>query len=66
MKKINYTDAFTELQKIVAEIEEGEINVDQLSEKVTRASELIKICREKLVSTEEDVNEILRKLKEDE
>ena len=32
-EKINYTDAFEELQIIVAEMEKGEITVDQLSEK---------------------------------
>ena len=61
-KKTNYADAFEELKVIVAEIEEGEISVDQLSEKVKRASELIKICKAKLTSTEEDVNKILKEL----
>ena len=61
-KKTNYADAFEELKVIVAEIEEGEISVDQLSEKVKRASELIKICKAKLASTEEDVNKILKEL----
>jgi exodeoxyribonuclease VII small subunit len=63
-KKINYTDAILELEKIVAEIEEGEISVDILSEKVKRAAELIKICKEKLTATEEDVNKILDSIKE--
>lgn len=61
-EEIKYTDAFEELQKIVLEIEEGEISVDELSEKVKRASELIKICKLKLSTTEEDVNQILREL----
>mgnify|MGYP006333999291 FL=1 len=52
--KTNYTDAFEELKEIVSEIEEGEISVDELSEKVKRASELIKICKAKLTSTEEN------------
>ena len=60
--KINYAEAFDELQTIVSEIEQGEISVDELSEKVKRAAELIKICKSKLTSTEEDVNKILREL----
>ena len=60
--KITYTDAFDELQIIVAEIEAGEISVDELSEKVKRAAELIRICKAKLTSTEEDVNMILKEL----
>lgn len=59
---INYTEAFDELQRIVSEIENGEISVDELSEKVKRATHLIKICKMKLTSTEEDVNKILKEL----
>ncbi|HEX3081157.1 MAG TPA: exodeoxyribonuclease VII small subunit [Puia sp.] len=61
-KEPNYTEAFQELQEIVLEIEQGEISVDELSEKVKRAAVLIKICKTKLVSTEEDVARILKEL----
>lgn len=64
-EEINYTDAFDELQQIVSDIEDGEISVDELSTKVKRASELIKICKTKLVSTEKDVAEILKELDQD-
>lgn len=60
--KISYTEAFEELQSLVNEIEAGEISVDQLSEKVRRAAYLIKLCKQKLTSTEEDVNKILKEL----
>lgn len=63
-KQINYTQAFEELQNIVTEIEQGEISVDELSEKVKRAATLIKICKTKLTNTEEDVNQILKELEE--
>jgi exodeoxyribonuclease VII small subunit len=61
-EKINYSEAFQELQSIVSEIEQGEISVDELSEKVKRAAQLIKICKSKLTTTEEDVNKILKEL----
>jgi exodeoxyribonuclease VII small subunit len=64
-KTPNYTEAFEELQEIVAEIENGEITVDELSEKVKRAAILIKICKEKLAATEGDVNKILKELEEE-
>ncbi len=60
--KLHYTKAFEELQTIVSEIELGEISVDELSAKVKRAAELIKLCKAKLSSTEEDVNSILKEL----
>jgi len=61
-EKPNYTEAFDELQQIVTEIEHGEISVDELSQKVKRAALLIGICKNKLATTEEDVNQILREL----
>ena len=60
--ELNYTSAFKELQQIVSDMEDGEITVDELSLKVKRASELIKHCKEKLSSTEEDVSQILKEL----
>jgi exodeoxyribonuclease VII small subunit len=64
-KKMSYTEAMKELEGIVADIEQGEISIDILSEKVKHASELIRICKSKLTSTEADVNQILEELKED-
>ena len=63
-KQLTYIEAFEELQQIVNDIEEGETGRDKLSEKVKRASELIKIFKNKLSSTEKDVNKILDELEE--
>lgn len=60
--EMTYTAAFDELQQIVSDMEDGEITVDDLAVKVKRAAELIKICKLKLTSTEEDVNAILKEL----
>ena len=59
---LNYSQAFEELQAIVTEMENGEISVDDLSQRVKRATELIKICKTKLTTTEEDVNRILKEI----
>ena len=58
--ELSYDKAYEELKEIVSEMEDGEIGVDELSEKVKRASELIGICKNKLKSTEKDVNDILK------
>ncbi len=58
-----YTDAIAELEQIVSEIEREDISVDELAEKVKRASLLISICRDKLTNTEAEVNEVLKDLK---
>ena len=60
--ELSYSEAFEELQVIVSEIEQGEISVDELSAKVKRAAMLIRICKTKLSTTEEDVNVILKEL----
>jgi exodeoxyribonuclease VII small subunit len=59
---MNYSEAFQELQDIVAEIEKGETSVDVLSQKVKRAAELIQLCKKTLRETESDVNSILQEL----
>ena len=64
-KQYTYTDAFEELQTIVSEIEQGEISVDELSEKVKRATLLIQACKAKLTATEAEVNNILAGLSTD-
>ena len=61
-EKTGYTEAFEELRQIVTDIESGEISVDELAEKVKRATHLVRICREKITRTEEDVNAILKDL----
>ena len=62
-KKLNYTDSYEELIGIVNDLEEGEITVDELTEKVKRASELIQFCKGVLRKTELDVDQILEEIK---
>lgn len=59
-KEILYTQAFEELQQIVDDMENGQISVDDLDEKIKRASELLKICKDKLYKTEKNVQDILK------
>lgn len=58
-EKLTYEKALAELQSIVNDLEEDAIGIDQLSEKINRAAELIGFCREKLRSTEEEVDRLL-------
>lgn len=58
-KDISYSDALTELESIIHLIENEEIDVDNLTEKVKRAAYLIKICKEKLRITEGEVKKVL-------
>jgi exodeoxyribonuclease VII small subunit len=55
----NYQKAMEELQEILSQLEREEITVDQLAEKVERASLLLKQCEDRLKSTEEKVKKII-------
>jgi exodeoxyribonuclease VII small subunit len=57
--KLTYSSAITELEEIVNEIESGEVDVDVLTAKVKRASELIKFCKDNLRDTQKEVNKVL-------
>ena len=58
-EKINYDTAVSEIEAILEKIEEGDLGVDELAEKVKRVSQLLKICRDRLQATEEQINKIL-------
>jgi len=58
-KEISYDEAVTEIETILAKIEEGELGVDELARKVARVSELLKLCRDMLYKTEARIGEIL-------
>jgi exodeoxyribonuclease VII small subunit len=58
-KQLTYSQALTEIEGIISEIESAEINVDVLSEKVSKAADLIKFCKGKLRNTEEEVKKVL-------
>jgi exodeoxyribonuclease VII small subunit len=58
-KKITYKEAITEIENILAHIDKEELDVDELCEKVKDVSALIKVCKDKLHTTEADVKNIL-------
>jgi len=61
-EEMTYTEAFNELQEIVKEMENSEVTIDLLDSKIKRASELLKICKDKLYKTEENVQKILEEI----
>ncbi len=56
MKTImSFDNAFAELEKLVEQIEDENIQLDTLAEKVKKATELIKYCETKLRSITEEI-----------
>ncbi len=62
-KELTYNKAFTELEKLVEQIEDDTIQLDTLAAKVKEANELILYCETKLRSIEEDVKNANTKIK---
>jgi len=58
-KEQKYEAAFAELQAIMHKMENDELDIDQLTEQLRRAQQLIKFCRDKLTKTDEEIKKIL-------
>ena len=63
-KTITYAEAMTEVEEILEQIENEELDVDDLAEKVKRVSVLLKTCKDKLTKTNEQVEQILKEMEE--
>ncbi|HUV01408.1 MAG TPA: exodeoxyribonuclease VII small subunit [Bacteroidales bacterium] len=61
-KEFSFNEAVTEIEKILRNIESGDLDVDKLAIEVKRASELIRQCQKKLRTTEEEINSIFKDL----
>ncbi len=61
-KELSFNESVKEIEKILANIESGELDVDRLSAEVKRASELIRLCQKKLRTTEEEINGIFKEM----
>ena len=59
---IHYAEAIQELEAILQEIEDDGTDIDVLTEKVKRASELIQACKQKLRTAEDAINEVFREM----
>ncbi len=55
MNGLKYNEAMSRLEAILTELEEGKKSVDELSDLVKEAAELVKACRGKLKTTEDDI-----------
>ncbi len=59
MDNIKYSEALTQLESIATRLEEGEIDIDTLSQEIKRANALIKLCRDRLEKTDEELRAIM-------
>ena len=57
---MKYEEAMRQLQEIVSKMENDELDIDQMSEQLKHAQELIKLCRDKLTKTDEEIQKLLK------
>lgn len=62
---MNYEEASRELQTIIDQLQEESVPIDELSEKTKRAADLIRFCRQKLRSTQQDLDQLFAEDEED-
>ena len=59
VKKETYSQAMERLEKIVRQIDNNELEIDVLAEKIKEANEIIAICTEKLTKADREVEKLL-------
>lgn len=57
---MKYEEAMRQLQEIVRKMENDELDIDQMTEQLKRTQELIKLCRDKLMKTDEEIRNLLK------
>ena len=59
MANIKYEEAIRQIEEIVDRLENDDIDIDTLEPELKKAQKLIKMCKDKLTKTEEEVKKIL-------
>ncbi len=62
MSEPTYAEALAELESILAKLEADDLDVDALAERVARAAELIKLCRDRIGATRLEVERVVTDL----
>ncbi|NCZ69768.1 MAG: exodeoxyribonuclease VII small subunit [Acidimicrobiia bacterium] len=58
-EEIGYAEALAELEKILAELERADVDVDVLAARVQRASELIRLCRDRIGTARSRIEDVV-------
>ena len=59
-KKVNYEAAVSRLEEIVRKMESDELDIDQLAAQLKESQTLIKLCKDKLTKTDEEIKKLLQ------
>lgn len=59
-KQITYAEAIAEVEQILSQMRSEQVSVDELEQKVKRASALLELCRQRLYHVEQGVEKLLK------
>jgi exonuclease VII small subunit len=59
--EFKYEEALRKLEHIVEQMENDELDIDVMGEQLKRAQKLIKLCKDKLTKTDNEIKKILGK-----
>jgi len=65
-KKETYSQAVARLEQIVRQIDNNELEIDELADKIKEANEFISFCNDKLTKADEEIKKILSEKQESE
>lgn len=58
-KDLKYEEAMATLEQVVARMENNELDLDTMSEELKKAKQLIKLCKDKLTKTDQEIRKLL-------
>ncbi len=58
-KKLTYKEAVAEIEDILEKLENDELDIDELAVKVKRVSVLLRFCKDKLTTTDKEIQSII-------
>lgn len=58
-KKMKYEEALAELEDIARRMETDELDIDNLSVKLKRAQELLRLCKARLADADAEIKKLL-------
>lgn len=64
-EKPTYSKAIAELESIVKQMQSNECSIDNLSQLASRSLWLLKVCKERLTHTDEEIQKILAELSDE-
>ena len=60
--ELGYASALAELEQILGELEASDVDVDQLADRVARATALIAVCRQRIGAARTRIDEVIADL----